>query len=201
MSRLTLFLNQLLISPPLKAFWEHSVAVGVCAEQLSYYSKQNVGAAMIAGLLHDIGQLWMLRFEHEAYQPVWDAAMECEQDICDAEREAFGVDHGVVGAWLAEIWSLPKPLKSAIRWHHAPDKALLEPLVPLVHIAEVLSHALELTTGRARPVRYLSQKCCEALDITWGANCYSLFGRIEACARHAMKFFQTPADSHRARYY
>jgi len=43
-------------------FWEHSVAVGICAMELGRFTHHSADYALVAGLLHDIGQLWMAHF-------------------------------------------------------------------------------------------------------------------------------------------
>ncbi len=178
-------------------FWQHSVAVGVCSEELARSgstSGLSSSAALIAGLLHDVGQLWFYRFNSEAFRIAWSEALTQRVGIEEAEREQFGVDHSTVGAWLAEYWSLPANITAAINHHHAPDAALSEPLVPLIHVAEVLSNALDLTSRAENRVTSISSAACQALGLTWNDEIRPLFGRMEARSRHANALFQPPAD-------
>ncbi len=173
------------------SFWQHSVAAGVCCEELSHSAPVAVSptAALIAGLMHDIGQVWLYRFNAEAFRAAWLAALDKAIGIEQAEREFFGADHALIGSWLAERWSLPDSIVLAIRHHHAPDKALNEPLVPLVHVAEVLSNALDLTGREENRVTALSLLACRQLGLTWDSEAHSLFGRMEARSRHATSTF------------
>jgi len=173
-------------------FWQHSVAVGVCSEELAHYTSAtaSVSAALVAGLLHDVGQLWLSRFDAKILDAAWQTALTGHIGIEMAELERFGADHSTVGAWLAEEWSLPVNIVAAIRYHHAPDSALAEPLVPLVHVAEVLSNALELTTREENRVTAISSAACQALGLTWNDSVRPLFGRMEARSNHANAFFQ-----------
>lgn len=173
-------------------FWEHSAATGVCAQQLAILTHQPADPAMIAGLLHDIGQLWLFRFEPEKFSAAWARAGTHETTIAQAEKEQFGVDHTEVGAWLAESWELPPAIVAAIRGHHAPDAVLDEPLVAVVHVAEVLSNALDLSSGNAR-VTYLSGKACEQLGLTWDESAEAMFGRIEAVTQFLGSYYKDPA--------
>ena len=181
------------IAPPeiASTFWQHSVAVGVCCEELALHTPVPVSAssALIAGLLHDIGQIWLYRFNEETFHAAWKQALAHNISIEEAEREHFGVDHSSIGAWLAAHWSLPENIGAAIHHHHAPDAALTEPLVPLVHIAEVLSNALDLTSRAENRVTSISTAACNALGLTWDDSARSLFGRMEARSRHANAFF------------
>jgi len=173
-------------------FWQHSVAVGVCSVELALHTAARVSApaALIAGLLHDIGQLWLYRFDVEAYHIAWKRALSDAIGIEEAEREQFGVDHSTIGVWLAEHWTLPAAIVASINYHHAPDAALDEPLVPLVHVAEVLSNALDLTGRNENRVTSLSSSACEKLGLIWDKNIHPLFGRMEARSRHANALFK-----------
>jgi putative nucleotidyltransferase with HDIG domain len=173
-------------------FWQHSVAVGICGEEIALYVEKPVssGAALIAGLLHDVGQLWLYRFSPEGFRAAWSNALAHSGGIEEAEREQFGADHSVIGAWLAEYWQLPPPIIAAIRFHHACDGALDQPIVPVIHVAEVLSNALDLAGRKENHVTHISSAACRSLGITWNDDVRTLFGRIDARSRHANAFFQ-----------
>lgn len=176
------------ISP---TFWQHSIAVGVCCQELAQHTAAPTSAttALIGGLLHDIGQLWLYRFDPAGYRANWGTALEHEIGIEEAERERFAVDHSIIGGWLAEHWCLPADIVSGIRHHHAPDAALTEPLVPLLHVAEVLSNALDLTGRKENRVTAISAPACTRLGLVWDASVRPLFGCMEARTRHAMAVF------------
>ena len=172
-------------------FWQHSIAVGVCSEELALHTAvpASASAALIAGLLHDVGQLWLDRFERDSFSEALPHALAHGIGIEQAERERFGVDHSVIGAWLAEHWTLPANIVAAIRCHHAPEQALGEPLVPVVHVAEVLSNALDLTGREENRVTSISSAACRALGLTWDESARALFGRMEARSHHANALF------------
>lgn len=174
-------------------YWEHSVAVGVCSEELarSNFNHELAETALIAGLLHDIGQLWLWRFVPEDCIGLWRTTLQGDISIEQAEFERFGVDHSTIGYWLAEHWGLPKNICSAIRYHHSPESALNEPLVPLVYLAEILSNALDLSGRVENHVTKISTPACQKLGISWDADMTSMFGRIEARSRYANEIFFT----------
>lgn len=172
-------------------FWEHSVAVGICAEEIALYADIPVpsGSALVAGLLHDIGQIWLYRFNPESFREAWSQALAHAESIETTELRNFGTSHSHIGAWLAENWSLPPAIVAGIRYHHECDSALDEPIVPVIHIAEVLSNALDLTGRKENRVSNISTTACRRLGITWNEASRTLFGRIDARSRHANAFF------------
>lgn len=183
------------------AFWQHSVATGVCAQQLAIHARLPRDIGLISGLLHDVGQLWLHRFVPQAFASACEEAERQRIGIDAAERKQFGVDHACIGAWLAESWGLPASISLAIKSHHMPDEALHEPMVAVLHVAEVLSNALDLNDGESSRVTYLSSRACETLGLSWETSCNSLFGRIEAVSRHMTAYFQPaePAQASSAR--
>jgi len=188
MTSLAGFLRDVLPPGLMPGFWEHSSATGVSARELAHWTHRPTDPALIAGLLHDVGQLWLCRFDPQAYARAWDKTVARELPILKAEREQFGIDHAQVGGWLAEHWGLPEAVVAAIRHHHVPDDALAEPLVAVVHVAEVLSNALDLGAGDAR-VPYLSEKACDMLGLTWDEDVEAMFGRIDAVSHFVGHYF------------
>lgn len=174
-------------------YWEHCATAAVCAEQLAGHLGMASDHALVAGLLHDIGQLWLHRFEPDRCRDAVRLASEHGVGIEIAEREVFGVDHAMVGGWLTEAWSLPSVICRAIAFHHEPDKAGSEPLVALVHVAEVLANALDPTGSGMTRVRALSDRACESLNLEWDADSERLFGRIDAMSRYNANFFRPAA--------
>ena len=175
-------------------FWKHCVAVGVCCEEVALHISAPVSsdAALVAGLLHDIGQLWFYTFNPELYKKCWHQALTQAVSIEEVEQDYFGVNHSTVGAWLAEHWTLPTGIVAAIRGHHVPDSAPGDTLVAMVHVAEVLANALDLGGRDENRVTYISTAACELLELTWDEKIRPLFGRIEGRSRHANGFF--PAE-------
>lgn len=168
--------------PPfnVKGLWLHSVGVAVCAQDVAHTARLDVNAAYTAGLLHDIGQLLLVAFNPEAYARVLLARGARDTDIVPIERELIGVDHAHVGGELARLWKLPEAVADAIAGHHVSEQNDPEnELADVVHIAEVLSHALDLGGCEDSRVPELSNLSCARMDIDWG-QFVEHFPRIEA---------------------
>lgn len=171
-------------------FWEHSVAVGICAQELACNCAVSSDYALVAGLLHDVGQLWMACFYPEELQRVHNATIGRKISTIEAERAQFsGLDHTDIGATLAAHWGLPSTVTAAIQYHHAPDQALPNTLVAITHVAETISNALDLTKREDNQVSILSELACEQLAIDWEEDMSRLFGEIEARTEYACASF------------
>lgn len=101
--------------------WRHTVRVAGYAQGIA--RKCRLGAlatedAYMAGLLHDIGKLFLLTRFSEAYQPILQSGSA--HTNLQQERETFGYDHAEIGAMIAERWKLPDRLVQVIGEHHAP---------------------------------------------------------------------------------
>lgn len=178
-------------------FWRHSVSVAVCAVEVALHVQTpvSIDVALISGLLHDVGQLWLHRFRPDAFRAALSTSDSQRRRIEQVEFEHFGVNHCVIGRWLANQWALPPGIGQAIDGHHNPDALLDDPIVPIVHIAEVLCNALDLGNHPDNHVSHISSAACRKLGLVWDDNVRPLFGRIDARSRHANAFFHTPSSA------
>ncbi len=190
------FLQEMDTQAGADAFWRHSLGVSVCGVEVAHYTAQDVGVdvALIACLLHDVGQLWLQRFSPAMFRKVMEESQTSNQEVDALECRYFGIHHGTVGAWLAQAWGLSDAVVKAIEHHHHPDKAAPAVLTALVHVSEVLSNALDLAGNHSRVAR-ISGPSCKLLGMEWGADSHSLFGRIEARSRHATALFQVVQEA------
>lgn len=120
-------------------FWKHCVAVAVCsrvlARRVGYKSEEN---AFTAGLLHDIGKSMLERVDHAAFVACIQASRTEKRALWELEQERLGVDHAALGGRLAELWNLPHDLRQAIEKHPNPEGVSPDPLVAVVHAADIL---------------------------------------------------------------
>lgn len=153
----------------LRQLWRHSIGVAVCARVLAEGAGYAPEVAFTAGLLHDIGQLLMVTAAPGAYAEVLRRRQTFDENVVDAEQAVFGYDHADVGGGLVRLWQLPADVADAIQGHHGPDKADHSEMADLVHIAEALSHALDLGETPNNRVPALSDRACAGLCIDWNA--------------------------------
>jgi HD-like signal output (HDOD) protein len=129
--------------------FEHSLAVG----QLSREIAQAEGAppqardeAMMAGMMHDIGQLVLATQVTAPFLEAVRVSGQRRLQMWNAELEVLGATHAEVGAYLLGLWGLPQPIVEAVAYHHRPGallaltKGSADPsfLVAWVHAADAL---------------------------------------------------------------
>lgn len=170
-------------------FWEHSVAVGVATQELARLARCSVDYALVCGLLHDIGQLFMARCYPLEFQMV-RMSMERDEtlDLLDAERQHFGMDHCAIGAILAHAWRLSPSVVAAVQHHHDTEPPA-DKLVAVTHVGEALANALDLARHDEARVLNLSASACDLLGMDWSEDLNYLFGKIEARARQLCRIF------------
>lgn len=111
----------------LRALWRHSVACAAGAEWLARRLRFHEIAdhAFVAGLLHDLGQLLLLRVIDELRSEDPEANRLTES-LTSELLQSFHADRG---AMLMEAWELPEIYSRIARDHHAerfdPDDVLL----------------------------------------------------------------------------
>lgn len=115
-----------------------SVAAGSkrIAQATDYASTEE---AFIAGLLHDIGLLFFLHKYPREYHQIISKNTDAN-DLLEAERKVFGVDHAEVGYHMAEAWRIPGEIAEAIGGHHSdPAEGPQARLSNIVRLAVVLT--------------------------------------------------------------
>lgn len=150
-----------------RAFWRHSGATALCARSLARLTGANPEGAYTAGLLHDIGRIALLvRFPGECRNV---RAWRDRQDayLLDAEREVLGFDHAQVGGALARLWKFPPEIEIAIAGHHTPAEQPATSLSDIVHVADILAHALDFFGAEDDPIPCLSHLVWRRLGLDW----------------------------------
>lgn len=127
----------------MRHFWEHSMSCGIFSRLIAG-SKPGLSEErfFVAGLLHDIGMLLMLRVMPQAQCRVLLLSRERHIPIEEAEQEIFGFDHAEISGLLLSQWGIPDSLTHMIRHHH--DPLASQPLLDsaILYLADILALGL-----------------------------------------------------------
>ena len=151
----------------MKSFWMHSIACGIFAR---VFAGNKVGLSeerfFVAGLLHDIGRLVMLRKLPHAMSQAMGMARKKGIPLFKAERAVIGFDHARVGGLLLEEWKFPVSLVGIIKNHHAPGrgKNMLDPTV--IQVADILAVAMMYGSSGSHVVPELRDNAWDVLGVS-----------------------------------
>lgn len=148
-------------------FWRHSIAVATAARILaSSRREQNIEKFFTAGLLHDIGKLIIFV---EAPKDAVEVLKQCDEKnelMYKVEKDVLGFDHAKLGAMLLKKWKLPEEVVSAVYYHHMPSISSGNIVAPaIIHIADMMTHALQFGSSGEKFVPTLNEKAWKSLDL------------------------------------
>ncbi len=149
-----------------RGVWEHSIACAVGSRIIAQYTRYKQPEEMfVTGLLHDIGKIVELQFMPEKFREIVKLANDTGMLIGEAEEEILGYTHSYVGKLLGRHWGLSPQIVDSIELHHTPETANeFKKQVFIVHIADVLSHSLDLG-GKDDKIPLLNIAAWESLEL------------------------------------
>jgi len=148
-------------------FWRHSIAVATTARILAASRhEQNIERFFTAGLLHDIGKLIIFVEAPKYAVEIITQCTKTNELMHKVEKEVLGFDHAKLGAMLLKKWKLPEDIISTVHYHHMPSFSSGDITGPgIIHIADILAHALQFGSSGEMFVPTLNEKAWQALDL------------------------------------
>jgi HD-like signal output (HDOD) protein len=126
----------------------HSVATALMSDLIAQRRPVSYPeGAFVAGLLHDIGQLLIVRSIPEEYDRVALMAATAERPWVECEQEVLGFTHAELSAKALAIWNLPEPTQTAARYHHNPQQDPTELKPGEVRLSAVVDAANRYTNS------------------------------------------------------
>lgn len=102
-------------------FWRHSLAVAVLAAEIAKKTGYiNPEEAYTAGLLHDVGKIFMDRNGRKDFGEFIRSLSTSADLVIEHERQHFSLAHDDIGAYFCAQWQLPERLIAAVKFHHQP---------------------------------------------------------------------------------
>lgn len=170
----TLLDNDRLCPKRRKLLWHHS---NICNrilhllyQEVLHKKIHDIGAT--AGLLHDIGKVFLFIHFNEEYQQLEQEIRRGKispSKINTEEENCLGISHQEMGGYLLDWWELPLPMVEAALFHHQVDDAKIihQELVSIVHLANYYSHRImqEEATSMEEAYHFLktNKGACDAI--------------------------------------
>ncbi len=128
--------------------WRHSFATAGLAKAIATaegMDKLLAERAFTAGLLHDLGKLVLAYLIPALYSEVLSRRRWETMPFWEAERQALGVSHAEVGAFLMGLWGFSEDIIDALAYHHQPASSPQGGFGPMlaVHVANYCEHRLQ----------------------------------------------------------
>lgn len=103
-----------------------------------FLNKKTPETAMTAGLLCNVGVIFLIHSFKEKYVEILDEISRTGENIIEIENKAFGTNHQEIGGYLLRWWDIPLPIVEAALYHHKPldENIINKEIVLVVHIAE-----------------------------------------------------------------
>jgi HD-like signal output (HDOD) protein len=153
----------------MRLFWKHSIACGIIARIVASYKNDKMTERFfLAGLLHDIGRLIMLKYLPFEAKEALHRARRTNSLLCKTEEEVTGFNHTVIGSILVKEWKLPATLENAIRCHHSCSECKISLESAMVHLSDIITNALGIGTSGEQFVPPLNRKAWEEIGMSTG---------------------------------
>lgn len=152
-------------------FWRHSIATGIMSRLIAEKMKvKKMESYFLSGILHDIGKLFLFKYEEHDFELCLKLAMETKKSLHLIEKEIIGIDHTTIGLLIAKKWNLPESIYASIQYHHEMDVVppLYGKLVSTVHISDIISRMWNLGYGGDDLIPEPAKNSWEILDLPLG---------------------------------
>ncbi len=142
--------------------WRHAVACAAGSRWLAtrLHMPEVEREAMLAGLLHDVGKLFLLRVVDDLIQ-----TRQLRDPSPQLLHELLGRMHCQQGEALLSAWNVPDPYRSIVRRHHDADFCEDDMLLLVVRLADHACNRLGMGTSPMPELVLASTAEAQALRI------------------------------------
>jgi len=145
----------------LQTLWDHSVTSAFAAQRLAEKVEADAGQAFLAGLLHDCGNLLVLKaVDHLRHSG------QLEIDPTEPMlREMMDRLHCELGHFALTTWNFPEPLPSIVLHHEDAAEGGTDPLLLCVQAADLITRKLGFALSPDPELLLLQEPAIENLAL------------------------------------
>jgi HD-like signal output (HDOD) protein len=176
-------------------FWTHCLCVAVTARCLAEsrgFSGTQQEEYFVAGLLHDLGKIPLSIVYPSEYSLAIDEAQRRHIALYKSEHAVLGIDHCLVGKWMAAKWQLNPSVCESLAHHHDLDctTATNQLFVALIALANVFANLMDFGSfEEAGSDPSVTGFLLSRLDMDW-ASLYELRDVVTAKIEKAKIFLE-----------
>ncbi len=123
--------------------FDHSLATAVGARILGRAKRISGEKAFVAGLLHDLGLIVLVCYRKPLFGELMRVAESENRSFDEVELDVCGFEHAELGSLIAAEWKFPPALCEALRYHHHPEGAVVDPaLARSIHCADWVANRM-----------------------------------------------------------
>lgn len=158
------FGRKILSSDAGKTIWRHMLAAAMATSEICRLaSLRGMNDAFTCALLHDIGQMILLRADAPRYTQML-ARAETEDDLTVIEKFAFGFDHAELGAAATLAWKLPESIAQIVGAHHASGPAVSD--AEIIQVINTADRLAEVKTRDGDVLELFIDETFQTFDLT-----------------------------------
>jgi len=148
-------------------FWEHSITCGVAARMIAREHGYIIsGELFVGGLLHDIGKLVLKQYIKPEFKKIMETVKKEDLLFMEAEEKIIGINHAIIGSWLADKWNLPKRLVDLIAYHHNPkDSEKNYQQSAIIHFSNYLTRVAKIGNSGDNGIPKLDMDVADSLEL------------------------------------
>ncbi len=149
--------------------WRHATAASLAVRALAAECPRAgiEESAAVAGLVHDVGKLIMVRYMQADFSGILALRDERGVTFVEAERELLGCDHAEVGGAIARHWGFPADIQEAISRHHETPLADSSPTLDAVVVANLVAKAIGAGLGAEGLDMRVDERCQARLKLNF----------------------------------
>lgn len=139
----------------MEAFLRHSLACATISRYLAALSNSSQTEQLfIAGLLHDIGKLILLKYFPQEIKALFQLTWtnNYRGPFYTVEKATIGRTHAQLAGQLLKKWKFPTPLQHMVLHHHSPSKSQCPAETVLVQMADLIVNAVGLGSSGERVI-------------------------------------------------
>ncbi len=148
----------------MQAFISHSLACAMISRIIAALSNiAQTEQLFISGLLHDIGKLIVYKYYPDHASACFYIASSSDTSVFQTEKQIIGMNHPQVAKALLKKWKLPMDLNDTIAFHHRPNKSPNPESAGIVHLADIISHGIDIGSSGERTIPAFDYKVTDKI--------------------------------------